>query len=201
MPKPPFKTASPDPGKPTGTVALYQEPWKSGEAGPKVAPEYAHDEENQEAYDWQHISPKVMAVRQLFVLEFVKDFSPLNAMLRLGWKTDHPAQLGNNWLREPYTQYVLDKFIREAKDEALVTRATIIAGLVREANTYGLDGSGASRTGALRSLAKILGMELQKVQVETVSPGVMFIPMMGSPDQWEQMAAKAQEDLKKHSAA
>lgn len=184
----------------TGMV-VYQPPWESGQAGPVPKAVEYNTEDDFAAYDWSHLSAKTMALRQMFVIEFVKDFNPKKAMQRLGWKTEHPAQLGNNWLNEPYTQYCLDKFIREAKDEALVTRAAVISGLVREANSYEIDSSGASRTAALGKLAKVLGMEITKVQVDKVAPGVMFIPMMGTPEQWEQAAAKAQDDLKRNSAA
>lgn len=195
MPKPPLPGKPPLPPEPTGTVTLYVPPWESGIPGPQRAP-HNNPEDDQTTGDWSHLSAKTMALRQMFVIEFVKDWSPKKAMQRMGWKTQHPAEMGNNWLNEDYTQYCLSKFLREAKEEALVTRGEIISYLVREANCFTLDGSGASRTTALRSLAKIMGMEIKKVQVDMPTPGVMFVPFMGGEDDWGAAASKMQADLK-----
>lgn len=194
--KPPIPKSEPTP--PTGKAVKYLPPWETGVARPVFG---TSEEDPGEAYNWDHISPRTKAIRRQFVLEFLKDWSPLKAMLRLGFNYAQPAVTANDWLREPYTQFLLDRCMDEAKDEALVTRQKVIAGLVRESNATGLDASGASRVAALGKLGKILGMEVTKVEVKTTIPGVMFVPSGGSPEEWERNAKKAQEELKRQGAA
>jgi hypothetical protein len=197
------KPALPDPPKatkpplPTRTVTKFLPPWQTGIAGP-VSGEV--EEIKGEAYDFRHIHPKVIATRRLFVAEFVKDFQPTAALLRLGLHFEAPAVVANRWLKEPYTQWLLDQYIDGATEGALITRNKVISALNREANNYSLDSSGASRVSALGKLAKILGMEIDRTEVNVaVAGGVMLIPVSNSAEDWEKSASKAQLTLKEEA--
>ncbi len=153
-----------------------------------------------EPCDFSHVSERAKAIRRLFVAEFVKDFDPGASVLRLGFNYSRPTVQGQNWLKEPYTQYILDQYLRTAEDEALITRQQIIASLNREANNFGLDSSGASRVSALGKLAKILGMEIDRKQVDVrVAGGIMLVPLGASQADWEKNAKHAQLELKEEA--
>lgn len=195
MPKvksaPKKKQTKPPVNKP---AVKFLPPWETGKAGPQTG---TFEEDPGEAYDFRYVHPRTQALRRLFVAEYVKDFNGAAAIMRLGYQVFEPRVVAGQWLREPYTQYILDKFIREAEDVALVTRGEILAGLKREANSYGLDSSGASRVSALGKLAKILGIEITKIEGEVKAVGgVMLVPLGGNPEEWEKNAAKSQSDLK-----
>lgn len=200
LPEPPKATKPPLPG----TVTKFAPPWLTGTPGPVAVATLADNAEIAETdiHNFEHVHPRTQAIRRLFVAEFVKDFNMSAAMLRLGLNYSQPAMVATKWLKEPFTQFILDRFIRESEDEALVTRQHIIAALVREANNYGLDSSGASRVSALGKLAKIKGMEIDRSQVDVrVAGGIMLIPVTGSPDDWERSAQRAQLELKQAASA
>ena len=135
-----------------------------------------------------------------FVYEYVKDFNGKQAVLRLGWNaTSNTASVqAAKWLNEPYVQYYLQEFIRKADEKAIIERNEVLFGLKREANNFTpYDGSSASRVAALSSLAKILGMQITKVEgTMTHRGGVIPIPVVGSLDDWEKQSKKAQAKLK-----
>lgn len=175
-------------------VVKFIPPWESGTAGATTG---FQEFEAREAYDFRHIHPKTAALRRLFVAEFVKDFNGTGAVLRLGLDYNDPREIASRWLREPFTQHILDKYVQDTEERALVTRNKILAALVREANSYGLDSSSASRVSALGKLAKILGLEIDKSEVKLIAEGgVMVVPMAASVDDWEKNVMNAQAELK-----
>ncbi len=198
--KPELPAETPKTGKPPippRTVTKFLPPWETGVAGPVVG---LVEEVKGEAYDFRHVHPKIQVVRRLFVAEFVKDFNAVAALLRLGFQFEAPNVVATRWLKEPYTQYLLDQYIDGATEKALITRNKVIAALNREANSYGLDSSGASRVSALGKLAKILGMEIDRTEVSVaVAGGIMLVPLAASPEDWEKNASKAQLELKEES--
>jgi hypothetical protein len=176
-------------------VTKFVPPWESGTAGPSAG--FSNEADPGEPYDFRHVHPRTQAIRRVFISEFVKDFNGAAAIARLGFTYSQPAVTANEWLKEPFTQHVLDKYIRSAEDAALVTRQEVLAGLKREANSYGLDSSGASRTSAWGKLAKVLGLEITKVEANvTAAGGIMLVPIGRNPDDWEKNAAAAQAALK-----
>lgn len=192
--QPPKAKKPPLPAKP-GKVTKFVPPWESGTAGPSAG--FANEADPGEPYDFRHVHPRIAAIRRLFVSEFVKDFNGSAALARLGFVYKNPAITANKWLSEPFTQHCLDKFVRSAEDAALITRQEILAGLKREAHAFGLDASGASRVSAFGKLAKILGLEITKVEANvTAAGGIMLVPIGGNPDDWEKNAAAAQATLK-----
>jgi hypothetical protein len=196
MPKPPIPQKVTPQAQEPALVAKFIPPWQSGQAGAVVAMVPPTDDPG-EAYAFGHIHPRTKVLRKLFVAEFVKDFNGTAAMARLGFEFSQPAVMVNKWMNEPYTQYLLDQFIREAEQSSLVTRNAVTAALVREANSYGLDCSGASRVSALGKLAKILGMEITNIKADVaVAGGIMLVPLATNSDDWEKNAAAAQANLK-----
>ena len=166
------------------------------------APVLNDTDEPTEIYDFSHVKPQTAAIRRLFVSEYIKDFNGTAAMGRLGFNYRQPAIVAHQWLREPYTQYLLGQLIEKAESDNLVTRNEVLVGLKREANSFGLDSSGASRVSALGKLAKILGLEINRSEVDVrIAGGIMLIPLAESPDAWERNAEQAQLALKQEASA
>lgn len=148
---------------------------------------------------FSHMSDKMKFRRQQFCREYIKDFNAGAAVQRMGylWGAGAP-QKGWAYLQEPYTQHFLAKLMREIDEKSIIDRNTVILGLLREANTYGEEASHSARISAFRSLAKILGMEITKVEGSmNVDGGVMAVPFSGSLEEWEANCKSAQANLKK----
>lgn len=148
-----------------------------------------------------HINEQSKYLRQRFCREYIKDFNAGSAVLRMGynWSTG-AAQKGWAYLQEPYTQHFLAKLMREVDEKCIVDRNTVILGLLREANTYGEEASHSARISAFRSLAKILGMEITKIEGSmNVDGGVMAVPFTGNLDEWEASCKLEQAKLKKRA--
>jgi hypothetical protein len=148
-------------------------------------------------YDFSKITPKKKSRLKQFVSEYIKDFCGRAAMQRMGIESKGRDARATEWLREPYAQHLLDKLLRTMDEKAIVSRNTVLAGLLRESNYKGIDGHASSRVAALRALAKILGMEITKIEGSmNVNGGVMAIPCFGSLDDWEKIASQKQSELK-----
>lgn len=199
LPEKPKPSKPPLPFK-SAPAQTFLPPWQTGKAEPVLAvaaPELSDRFEPGELYDFSYLQPKTKAVRELFVAEYLKDFNGSAALLRLGVNYTQPTVVANRWLKEPYTQFLLSKVIDEVKEDSLVTRNRVIASLIREANNHGLDCSGASRVSALGKLTKILGMEIDKSEIDVrVQGGIMLVPLANNAADWELNAAEAQLTLK-----
>lgn len=159
------------------------------EADAQVTPE--------QAYDFSYLPADRIAVLRLFVSEYVKDFNGHQAVQRLGFRYKFPNVVANNYLKEPFTQYLIDQYIQHAEEKNIVSRNEIIMSLKREANNYGIDATGASRVAALRTLARIHGMEIQRTETNVnVAGGIMLVPVAATAEEWEKNAAEAQLKLR-----
>lgn len=147
--------------------------------------------------NWDSIPIAKRNRREAFCHEYIKDFNGSQAMARLGSKSKAPWVHASEWLKEPYTQWYLGQLMVKLEDKAIVTRSEILLGLKKEANYHGIDGSAAARIAAWRTMGKILGLEITKVEGNmTLAGGVMLLPHSGTPEEWEKAAATAQEKLK-----
>lgn len=208
-PKPPpivVAPASKPPPPPDAPKTRFLAPWEQGfvpGAVPPAVPIIPDGQDPSEDYpikNWDLIPERRRMLFRLFVAEFIKDYHAGNAVRRMGLNYANPMVTGNNWLREPYVAHLLDEHVRNAEEECLVTRNSVIAGLVREANNTGPDASAATRIQAMSRLMKVLGMDVTKIEKDiTVSGGVMIVPVTGStnsPENWEKLAAPMQQALK-----
>lgn len=126
------------------------------------------------------------ALRQRFVEEYLVDYDPFAAALRLGY-TDQFAELySRQFMLEPYVRKRISE--REAEigieTEEEKHRKRIVAGLYREAHSR--FNSGAARVAALSQLAKIIGIEAP-VKTQQV------LPKVGATD----LSKLSDEDLQK----
>ena len=142
------------------------------------------------------LTPDMKRRRDLFITELIKDWSPVNAVLRSGGAVSTRVKTAHQLMREPYVQQELAKYIDQAKESDIINRNRVLAGLVKEANFQGFGSSHGARVSAFGKLATILGMDAPiKHQVE-VHGGVMVVPMTKNLDDWEVVAEEKQKLLK-----
>lgn len=98
-------------------------------------------------------------LRQRFVEEYLADYDPVAAAIRLGYQEAFAQQYAKQFLGEPYTLRLIKE--KEAEFGILTEedqhRRKIVAGLYREA--YNRFNTGSARVAALTQLAKIVGIE------------------------------------------
>lgn len=163
---------------------------------PPVAP-IAKDEAGEFDPSFGDLRADAKRRREEFCREYIKDFNASEAVRRMGYKSKTPWVMASEWMKEPYTQFFLDKMLRALDRTAIVSANEILAGLKKEAHYYGMDGGAAARISAWRSLGKMLGLEVTKIEGNVnLGGGVMLMPFSGSPDEWEKAASKAQKNLK-----
>lgn len=185
--KRPVRVPKPPKSKPPGLV-LY--------APPPTLP--VEDEEGFTNTDWSHLQTRYKTKREQFVHEYIKDFNGSQALQRMGYVRVQPWVTASIWLSEPYTQWYLGKMMAVLADNAIVTRSEVLLGLKKEAHYHGMDGSAAARIAAWRTIGKIMGLEITKVEGNVnLQGGVMLMPFAGTPEEWEKAAQAAQEKLKK----
>lgn len=112
------------------------------------------------------------SLRQRFVSEYLVDYDPVSAAIRLGYQVEFAKQYSSMFLTEPYTL----RLIAEKEQElGLVTeedqhRHKIISGLYRESRSP--FNTGSARVAALTQLAKIVGIEAPiKTEVKVKNEG------------------------------
>ena len=143
------------------------------------------------------MTPKMKLRRDRFVQEYIVDFNGTLAALRIGIPAASASKQASELLREPYVQKKLQEYILLVEEDVLVDRKRVLAGLVKEANWYGMDSSHSARVQAYGKLAKILGMEIENIKQDvTVRGGVMIVPVHADINSWEQQAAQSQKQLK-----
>lgn len=136
-------------------------------------------------------------LRDRFVNEYLIDFNATDAYIRAGGNQKNPTQAGYNLKREPYVARAIQAAV-DSLDAAKVTnRQRIMAGLVREANHFGIGAAHAARVSAWTRLSSLLGMD-QKQTERSLSArgGVMVVPQVESDIDWEKRAQAAQSALK-----
>lgn len=147
--------------------------------------------------DFSHIRNDRKMLREKFVREYIKDFNGTEAMRRLGYRHSAVNVHAAKFLRDPYTQWFLRQLLDKLDEKAIVNRNMVLSGLLKEANARGYDDSHSARVSAWRTLGRILGMEITKVEGNlNVNGGVMAVPFTGSLEDWEKQTQAAQAKLK-----
>lgn len=141
------------------------------------------------------------ALRDFFVVEFLKDYDPVLAAMRCGFMRAFAEEYAVRFMGESYVQRKIknDEFTdpANAKVEAADDKRKILVGLRREANYRGPGASASSRVAALAQLARIHGMDVVKKDKGTGTNrgGVMVVPGIADIDEWEKVASESQDKL------
>lgn len=159
------------------------------------------DEPQERTYTYRE-----KALRDLFINEYLVDYDPVGAAIRVGYNRGIAKEYAVRFMDEAYVAREIAK--REAapsteQDEESFKKM-IIARLVREANYHGPGSSQAARVAALGKLAQLKGMEpVSKTRTELTGPngeplqsaGQFIIPGVMTPEQWAEAAARQQAEL------
>lgn len=120
------------------------------------------------------------ALRDRFVIEFLKDFNGTAAATRCG--SADPYNLWRRMRRCAYTQRAISAKLEDWEASAIVTRDKLCACLWREANDFEF-GSSASRVMAAAKLGKLLGYEVDIIGHANLNDLAKFIESPLSKDE------------------
>lgn len=142
--------------------------------------------------------PLMKTKRDRFIAEYLIDFNGPMAWIRSGGAYSTATKMASQYLREPYVAKKIWEVIDSLEEVELINRKRVLAGLVREANFMGIGASHSARVSAYSKLASILGMDApQKIEAKVkFAGGVMLVPFVADPKEWEQKAIEAQKKLK-----
>lgn len=139
-----------------------------------------------------------------FVTAYLQTWSP-----GLAWKLSggsphvSASKAGFDLLQSPAVQKRLNAVVESLEEEQLLSRKTVLMGLLKEAHHYGGDATHGGRIRAWMGLARIKKMDVQVTEQNiNVRGGVMVIP--GAPDggeiidveMWEKASETQQQLLK-----
>jgi hypothetical protein len=143
------------------------------------------------------LSDNEIILRNEFVKNYLIDFDPVLACMRLGFKRTFAETWAKTFMDEPYVvKRITELTYKTTEDEGLQEELDkqLTLSVLREAAQRG---PFSSRVAAASKLASILGMDKPVTnQLEiTNRGGVMVVPGVGNVDDWEQEAVKLQEEL------
>jgi len=152
----------------------------------------------------QNYSENELALRELFVAEYLIDFDSYGAAIRVGFNGGQIAQqYSKAFMSEPYVRKrireQMDRLSADDKSLRQTYQNRIIQGLLREAHYNGPGASHSARVSAFAKLASIVGLDQMsdpKVNGVAAQGGVMEVPHIPGIDAWEQAASTAQAKLK-----
>ena len=143
------------------------------------------------------LSEKEKILRNEFVRNYLIDFDPVLACMRVGFAKAFAENYAIRFMAEPYVQQRITDLTLQAPDDTDAQEEAdkqLTLTVLREAAQRG---PYSSRVAAAAKLATILGMDkpIQNNLEITNKGGVMVVPGIVNIDNWEAEAIKAQEDL------
>lgn len=113
----------------------------------------------------QSNKPQELAHRhKRFVWEYCKDHIPGQAAIRAGYKERSANHIASALLRKPAVQAAIRERERQIAEAALLDETIVLEGLLHEARFTGDGSTHTARVSAWREVAKILGLEIRKVE-------------------------------------
>lgn len=110
--------------------------------------------------EWaETLTERERELRSRFVDEYLVDYIPIAAAIRIGYQESFAEQYARQFLREPYTLQLIAEREQElgVEEEEDRHRKKVIAGLYREA--HAMRNTGSARVAALTAIARIVGLE------------------------------------------
>ena len=148
-------------------------------------------------------NPEPLSAHDMRILEFIRHYlvcySARGAAMAMGIPKERAGTVGHRYFHHKKTQRWLREIRRSFEKDTEILRDEVVTMLVREANhDDGSPGAHGARVNALRTLAKILGMEQinlnQKVE-DTTGQGRLVVPVAGTPEEWMALAQASQASL------
>lgn len=149
------------------------------------------------------LTPQEKDLRDMFVVEFLKDHDYRNAAIRIGFLPAYADQYAAEFAVDSYVKKKIDvEMTRPLSDEeaaehkrAMIRRTEAL--LLKQAGYAGPGASHGARVSALSKLASIYGMDAPTKVEQTIQHkgGVMMVPGVASIEDWEAAAISSQEKL------
>ena len=147
-----------------------------------------------------------MALRDKFVIEYIKDYDAFAACIRIGYAGPFAKEFSQRFLGETYVQNRIKKVEIAPPEEDLdevTQRRKVYAALWKEANFTGMGSSQSARVAALAKLSAFLGMdapirsqqELTGKDGAPLGAGVIVTPGLMTAEQWAEQAEAQQAEL------
>lgn len=110
------------------------------------------------------IEKKLSHRKRRFVWEFCKDHRAGEAAIRAGYSQAGAPTRAHEMLRDPAVQAAIRERERQIAEAALLDETIVLEGLLHEARFTGDGSTHTARVSAWREVAKILGLEIRKVE-------------------------------------
>lgn len=151
-------------------------------------------------------SESELALRNLFVSEYLVDYDQVKAAQRIGFTRQFAIEYAKKFMDEPYVQQRLSALRTSEKvnqdDLHKYNSRRIVERLLHEAHFNGPGSSQAARVAALKALTDIHGMtstaQGKMAAAKTgngYAGGVMVVPAIADIDAWEAVAKDKQKAL------
>lgn len=135
-----------------------------------------------------------------FIHEYLKDFNPTMACMRMGYQDLQSAKgAAKILLLNPYTQLRLSELMSEMEAESLISGGQVLMKLWQESNLGNCGDNASNRISALKELAKIKQLGAPVTTIQGNVSGVMLVPVIEGADpllSWEDRAKASQAALK-----
>lgn len=115
------------------------------------------------------LTKQEQAQRRRFVAEYLVDYDPLGAAIRIGFAKGFAEQYAGIFMQEPYTRKLISDKTEAlgVMDEAAEHKRRVLAGLYRiTADRYG---SASSKVAAYAQISKIVGLDAPVKTEQTVT--------------------------------
>lgn len=160
--------------------------------------------ENTSGHDWEamatmepQLSPAELALRDNFVFQYLIDFDPYQAAVRVGFLSNLALSYAQRFMGEGYVLRKIAELSRACPDNENEQRKrdeSLTLNTLRQAMQ---NGPYASRVAAARELANILGLTGGNKRAEELlhRGGVMMVPAIVNVEEWQRAALASQETL------
>lgn len=114
-------------------------------------------------------------LQELFVSEYLKDFNASKAVLRAGYNSGNPNNMGSQLLNTPHVRARIQKVIEERKEKSFVNEDYVLRKIVNTLEKCEKD-ENFNATAVLRAaelLAKHLGMFVDKQEISGPNGGAI----------------------------
>jgi len=142
-----------------------------------------------------------IALRDLFVFEYLKDWDAIAAAIRCGFNGQFAQEWAKKFMDETYVRVRIKQgemlLSGEGRRAEQARKRIVMAGLMREAHQWG--GSQAARVSALTTLARVHGMDAPRpggrASTTKEGMGVMVVPGIAKAEEWQAVAMPSQRKL------
>jgi phage terminase small subunit len=134
----------------------------------KKGRQYRLSQKTQQALDSGDVQAVIDSLserQRLFCEEYLKDLNAGNAVLRSGYNTNNPKQMGSEILTNPAVRITIDALRAERSKNSDVTKDYVLRKIVRTLEKAEADNNHTAVLRASELLAKHLGMFIERQEI------------------------------------